>query len=477
MKYRTEKDLLGEKLIPEEALYGIHTARAHENFPVSGYRQEPVFIKAFGYVKKACILTNMELGYLGGDFCGYILQAVDELIDSQLDEHIIVDALQGGAGTSTNMNVNEVIANRALELAGRKKGEYDLIHPLKHINMHQSTNDVFPTAMKVAALILLNDAETAVTELQAELQKKEHEFAHILKTGRTELQDAVPVTMGRVFSAFAEAVSRDRWRIFKSRERIRVINLGGTMIGTGISAPRDYIFLATETLRDLTGFNLSRGENLIDSTQNHDPFVEVSGIMKAHAVTIRKMANDLRLLSAGPHSGYGEIQLEPLQAGSSIMPGKVNPVIPEMLEQCAVKIFANDQIVTETASRGELELNAFLPLLNMAFLESLRLIINMDTLLLDKCLSTIKVNEEQCDRHVRSGFGALVGLLPRFGYDTVQEIASRAAQSHRPPSEIIKEMGLMTDAEIDQFLSPHNFSQLGYDPPEKKGDSGYADNS
>ncbi|MCD6459947.1 aspartate ammonia-lyase [bacterium] len=466
MNYRIEKDLLGERKIPNTLYYGIHTLRAMENFPLTSYKIDPAFIKSFGLVKKACILTNAELGYLKKTLVSPLVTAVEELIENKLDDHIVVDPLQGGAGTSTNMNINEVIANRALETAGRKKGDYEYIHPINHVNLHQSTNDVYPTAMKTAALMLLIDAETAIAELQNAFQEKEKEFAHILKTGRTQLQDAVPLTLGRTFSAFADAVARDRWRIFKCRERLRVVNLGGTMIGTGITAPRDYIFTAADTLRNITGLNISRGENLIDATQNNDPFVEVSGILKAHAVNLRKIANDLRLLSSGPKTGIGEIRLFPLQAGSSIMPGKVNPVIAEMIEQCAVKIFANDLIITETASRGELELNAFLPLLNFALMESLRLCINGNNIFREKCISRIKADETQCRRNVNNSLGFLTGLLPKLGYGKVQEIAEQSYKTGKTPSDIIIENQIMTAGEVKKLVTPENFSKLGFDPEE-----------
>lgn len=472
MTDRLEKDLLGELPVPADAYYGIHTVRAMANFAVTGYRFDRVFISAFGLVKKACAMTNRRLGYLDDERAGYILQATEELIANRFDDQIVLDPLQGGAGTSTNMNINEVIANRALELAGRQKGDYGYIHPLRHINLHQSTNDVFPTAIKVAALLLINEAEPAVAELQNELQQCEHRFAHILRCARTELQDAVPMSMGRTFSAYADAVSRDRWRIFKCRERLRVVNLGGTMIGTGIAAPRDYIFMVCDTLRSITGLNVSRSENLIDATQNHDSFVEVSGILKAYAVTLRKLAADLRLLSSGPNTGIGELRLEPLQAGSSVMPGKVNPVVPEMIEQCAVKLFANDMIITETASQGQLELNAFLPLLGFALVESLRIIINATNLLREKCIMTLAADEQVCRSYVDTSFGMLTGLVPRFGYETVEQIAKQAIQNGKPPADIIKEQGLMTPQELEKYLTPEQFSQLGFTPPKQTGDNG-----
>jgi len=468
MDYRIEKDLLGERKIISSAYYGIHTLRAKENFPVTNYKTDPVFIKAMGLVKKACLLTNAELGYIGEPLLSPLLTAVEEFSLNQFDDYIIVDPLQGGAGTSMNMNVNEVIANRALEIAGKQKGDYGFIDPIKHVNMHQSTNDVYPTAMKTAALMLLAEAEESIAQLQNILQEKEKEFGHILKTGRTQLQDAVPLTLGRTFSAFADAIGRDRWRIFKCKERLRVVNLGGTMLGTGITAPRDYIFMVCDSLRNITGLNISRGDNLIDATQNNDAFVEVSGIIKAHAVNLRKIANDLRLLSSGPQTGIGEILLEPLQAGSSIMPGKVNPVIPEMIEQCAVKIFANDLIITETASRGELELNAFLPLMNFALIESLRLCVNSDNIFREKCIATIKADETVCRQHVETSLGFLTGLLPRLGYNKVQEIAEQSYRTGKKPADIILENKIMTANEVEKLVTPENFSKLGFSPDEYK---------
>ncbi len=468
MSFRIEKDFLGEKKIPQNVYYGIHTQRAVENFPVSGYKTEPVFIKALGLVKKASALTNKELGYLKDDVSGAILQSIDELIENQHDDQMVVDPLQGGAGTSANMNINEVIANRALELLGKEKGDYSYVSPLEHVNMHQSTNDVYPTAMKVAAIMLLKDLEAEIIELQVVLQEKEKEFDDVLKVGRTEMQDAVPLTLGKTFSAFADAIGRDRWRIFKCCERLRVVNLGGTMIGTGIAAPRDYIFMVTDKLREITRLNLSRGENLIDATQNHDVFVEVSGIMKAHAVTLRKIASDLRILSSGPRTGFGEINLKPLQAGSSIMPGKINPVIPEMMEQCVLKVIANDFIITESASRGELELNAFLPVLNFALLESLSILIKSVGIFTRKCIKHITSQKEVCRQNVENSFGVLTALLPVLGYEKVQEVAGRADKSGRPPIEIILESGLMSREDLDKILTPENFSKLGFDPPRKK---------
>ncbi len=364
LKTRVEKDLLGEKQIPENALWGIHTARAIENFPVSERKIHPELIKAYGEVKLACAQINNQLGFWKlTEKAEAIEKACFELSQGLLNEHILVDALQGGAGTSTNMNVNEVIANRALQIFGKPPGKYDIISPLDDINLHQSTNDTYPTALKVAAIRLLRKLEQSVLDLQEAFQEKEMEFAHIVKIGRTQLQDAVLTTLGREMSAYAEAFNRDRWRIYKCEERLRVVNLGGTAIGTGLGAPKQFIFRVVDRLRENTNIGLARSENLIDGTQNVDVFVEVSGIIKACATNLFKISNDLRLLSSGPDAGIGEINLPEKQAGSSIMPGKINPVIPEAVAQAAILAMGNDQIIAQSCSSGNLELNQFMPLI------------------------------------------------------------------------------------------------------------------
>ncbi|MFA6716333.1 MAG: lyase family protein, partial [Victivallaceae bacterium] len=340
MQYRIEHDMLGEKNIPADAYYGIHSLRAAENFPLSGRPVRPELIRALALVKKACCQANAELGFLDENIAVAVSSACDEIRAGNFDGQFITDALQGGAGTSTNMNINEVIANRALELSGAAKGDYDKINPLDHVNLHQSTNDVYPTALKVAAALQLRELSERLAILQSSFQEKEKEFGSIVKIGRTETQDAVPMTLGAEFSAFAEAFARDRWRTFKAEERIRTVNLGGTAVGTGLTAPKRYIFLVIEKLRELSHLGLSRGENCVDQTANQDAFVEVSATLKACAVNFRKIACDLRQLHM-----IGEIRLQAVQAGSSIMPGKVNPVIPESIIQGAMSVFACDRLV------------------------------------------------------------------------------------------------------------------------------------
>ena len=366
---RRETDLLGTRDVPADALWGIHTLRAMENFPLANRPVHRRLVHAYGAVKLAAARTNHELGRWDDATSAAIEAACREMIDGQLDQHVVVDALQGGAGTSTNMNVNEVLANRALQLLGRPLGDYDTLNPHDDLNLHQSTNDTYPTALRVAAIFALHDLERKAVALMEAFQEKEKQLADVVKIGRTELQDAVLVTLGREMAAYAEAIARDRWRIYKCEERLRVVNLGGTAIGTGLGAPRQYIFRVVEHLRQITGLGLARAENLVEATQNADAFVEVSGILRTLAANLLKIANDLRLLSSGPHAGLGEIRLPARQAGSSIMPGKVNPVIPEAVAQAAIAVMGHDQMILQAVGGGNLELSQFLPLVADSLLD------------------------------------------------------------------------------------------------------------
>lgn len=460
-EYRIEKDLLGEREVPADALYGIHSLRGMENFPLSLRPVNPALIRAFGAVKLACARTNHELGWWEEPTFSAIETACGEMMEGLLDGYIVVDALQGGAGTSTNMNVNEVLANRALVLLGRKPGDYGAVSPLDDINLHQSTNDTYPTALKVAAIQRLRELEREVVALQEEFQEKEKAFAHIVKVGRTQLQDAVLVTMGREMSAYAEAFNRDRWRIYKCEERLRVVNLGGTAVGTGLAAPRQYIFKVTEHLRGITGLGLARAENLIEATQNNDVFVEVSGILKACASNLLKVSSDLRLLSSGPDAGIGELRLPPRQAGSSIMPGKVNPVIPEAVSQAAMAVMAHDQSITLAASLGNLELNAFLPLIADSLLGSLDLLTNACSILRRLCVSGLDADEERCRSHVEGATATLTALVDRIGYLAAQEIAAEAGESGRSIRQVVVERGLITEEDFEDIVSAESVTRLG----------------
>lgn len=460
-QYRIEKDLLGEREVPADALYGIHTVRGVENFPLTLRPINPALIRAFGAVKLACARTNHELGWWDDAKFFAIETACGEMMEGKLDGHIVVDALQGGAGTSTNMNVNEVLANRALVLLGEKPGDYAIVSPLEDINLHQSTNDTYPTALKVAAIQRLRDLEREVVALLEEFQNKEKSFAHIVKVGRTQLQDAVLVTLGREMSAYAEAFGRDRWRIYKCEERLRVLNLGGTAVGTGLAAPRQYIFRVTEHLRSITGLGLARAENLVEATQNTDVYVEVSGILKACASNLLKIAGDLRLLSSGPDAGIGEIRLPPRQAGSSIMPGKVNPVIPEAVSQAAMAVMANDQAITIASSLGNLELNAFLPLIADSFLGSLDLLTNACSIFRRLCVTGLEANQERCRRHVDGATATLTALVDRIGYASAQEIAEEAKATGRGVRHVVIERGLLTAEDFDEMVSAESVTRLG----------------
>nr|WP_048817777.1 aspartate ammonia-lyase [Desulforamulus hydrothermalis] len=461
MQYRIEQDLIGPKEIPAAAYYGIHTARAAENFNVSGQRVHPELIKAMAVVKQAAAETNIALGLLEPNLGSAVFQAAAEVAEGKLADQFIVDALQGGAGTSTNMNVNEVIANRAIEILGGRKGDYSLVHPVNHVNMSQSTNDVYPTALRIAAIRLLARLSQACANLQGALQAKEAEFAGVLKVGRTQLQDAVPITLGQEFAAWAEAIARDRWRLYKVEERLRQVNLGGTAVGTGLNAERKYIYSVIERLRALTGLGLARNENMIDGTQNADVFVEVAGLVKANAASLVKIAGDLRLLASGPRAGLGEIRLPDLQAGSSIMPGKVNPVLPEMITQVAYQAMAQDLAITLAVQAGQLELNAFLPLVAANLLPALETLSKAINLLAERCIKGIQAVPEKCLAHLHNSVGVITALMPLVGYDTASELAKAALRSGRPVRDVILQAGLFTEAELDQLLRPEEVTRPG----------------
>jgi len=411
---RTEHDLLGTREIPDNVYWGIHTLRALENFKLFSQPVNIRIVRAVAVVKKACAQTNSEIAFLDKKIANAVETCCDEITSSIHDKEFPVTALQGGAGTSTNMNVNEVIANRALELMGYPRSDYEHCHPIEHVNMHQSTNDVYPTAVKIASIEAVRELSHAAELLQGALQRKEKEFSGVLTIGRTEMQDAVPVTIGAEFSSFADAIARDRWRTFKCEERLRVVNIGGTAVGTGLTAPRNYIFLVIEKLRQLTGYGLTRGENLMDQTANADAFVEVSGILSAHASNIMKICNDLRMLHF-----TGEVKLPPVQAGSSIMPGKVNPVIMEAAISASIKVNANHQIVAQCAGAGSLQINEFLPLLAHSLIESMEILANIDTMLAAH-IDKIVVNEALCEKYARGSVTLITAFLPHIGYEKAE---------------------------------------------------------
>jgi len=461
-KYRTETDLLGTMEISTDALWGIHTARALENFHLSGRVVHQELVKAFGAVKLACLQTNRKLGYFPDNLKANALeQSCTEMAEGLLTTYIVVDSLQGGAGTSTNMNVNEVIANRALEILGKEKGNYTYISPLDDVNLHQSTNDTFPTSLKVAAIRMIRQLEQSVLALQEAFQGKEKEFAHVVKIGRTQLQDAVLTTLGREMGAYAEAFNRDRWRISKCEERLRVVNLGGTAIGTGLGAPRKFIFEVVDKLRENTGLGLARAENLVDNTQNADVFVEVSGMLKACAVSLLKVSNDIRLMASGPNAGFAEIILPPKQAGSSIMPGKVNPVIPEAVSQAAILVMGHDIIIAQAAASGNLELNQLMPLIAHSLTESISLLINACNMFCLHCIKDLKANEEQCRKNTLNSTAMITALIPVIGYDKASEMVKKANESHLTIWETILNLGVMSESDLKESISPEAVCRLG----------------
>ncbi len=459
---RKEEDTLGEKYISKGSFWGINTERAIENFAVSNLRFPGVFYKSMAEVKLASAMTNYRLGFLDEEKYEAISYACLEIIEGRYKEQFTLDALQGGAGTSLNMNMNEVIANLAIKYLSEKQGDYSIVNPLHDVNMHQSTNDVFPTATKIALLYMLKELELSTGKLQEVLQEKEQEFHHIVKLGRTQLQDAVPMTLGQEFSAYSEALARDRWRVFKCRERIKVLNLGGTAIGTGLGAPREYIFKVVETLKEITGLTIARSENPIETTQNLDAFVEVSGMLKALAVNLMKIANDLRIMASGPKGGLGELELPPRQAGSSIMPTKVNPVIPEMVVQVSLKVMGNDSIISTAAALGNLELNHLLPLITYSILESAEILNNCCNIFSDYCISGIKANAINCENHLRNGSIMATILVPELGYKKVEELLIESKKRSIDFTELIIEKNILTQDELDKLFEPGRMYKLGF---------------
>lgn len=464
---RTEHDALGSLELTTDCPHGIHTARALANFDVAGQPVAASLGHAYGSVKLACVRAARRTGRWQDDArkADAIEQACGELAAGDLDALIVVDALQGGAGTSLNMNVNEVLANRALVLLGLPAGRYDHVSPHDDLNAFQSTNDTFPTALRVAAIRDLRLLEGELVALQEAFQRKEREFAGIVKVARTELRDAVLITLGRGMGAYAEAIGRDRWRLYKCEERLRVVNLGGTAVGTGLGAPREYIFRVVDELRALTGVGLSRAENLVEATQNADVFVEVSGLLKTCATNLVKICGDLRLLASGPDAGLGEIELPPRQEGSSLMPGKVNPVIPEAVSQAAMLVIGNDAAITWAVASGNLELNAFLPLVAHALLGSIGLLTRASRALRERCVDGIAADSARCRIHVESATVLATALLPRLGHVRATELATEARATGRSVRDLCLAKGWLTAEEIDALITPEAICRLGTPPP------------
>lgn len=460
---RVEKDMLGEVSLPDDCLYGIETARAVRNFTVSGRPVHWEIIEAMTLVKKAAALANRDTRLLSPEKADAITAACDDILAHRADDAFITDALQGGAGTSVNMNVDEVIANLGLRHMGHTCGEYQYLHPLDDVNKSQSTNDVYPTALRIAAIRLVRQLSDACSRLQESLQKKETEYERISKIGRTELMDAVPVTLGSEFGAYAQAIARDRWRIYKVEERLRQTNLGGTAVGTGSNASRKYMYKVTEYLRDLTGLGLARAEYPMDLTQNNDVFVEVSGLLKALAVNLMKISTDLRWMNSGPYGGLGEIHLKALQEGSTIMPGKVNPVIPEMVSQAAMQAMANDSAIAMCAAGGNFELNAFMPLIADNLISSLKLLTGAVDALRGKCIDVMEADEEGCRRHLDSALVIATAFAPYIGYDKAAELASRCGNDRNRFCREILEQNLMSEEDLQKVLEKNKWHRKNSD--------------
>jgi aspartate ammonia-lyase len=460
---RIEKDSLGEMEIPDEALFGIHSLRSLNNFAKSGERINPNMIKAFFQVKLAAAETNYKCGLLFKEKYDAIEEAIheliletDECIKGNFDsiyEKIIVDPYQGGAGTSLNMNVNEVIANTALKIMGKEYGNYSSIDPLDDVNLSQSTNDTFPTALRIASIILLRELADSFAKLQNEFQKKENEFKSILKLGRTQFQDAVPITLGQEFGAYAQALARDRWRLYNAEERLRSVNLGGTAVGNSVSATNEYVLNVNSILKKITKLPIAKGEDLIDATQNLDVFVEVHGLVKAGATSIIKICNDLRFLSSGPNGGISEINLPPKQSGSSIMPGKVNPVILENAIQIAELVKGNDVIISNLVSLGNLELNAFGPLIAHTFLKSLTMLRDSNLNMAEKCINGITANVERCKMNLINSSAIAASLISTFGYETIQELVKYAYENKIPFIKALMKSKLLDEGELFNIIS------------------------
>ncbi len=459
--FRTEHDLLGERRVPAEAYYGIHTLRALENFPITGtgISAYPNLVRALACVKQACAQANHTLGLLDDRKMTALVTACEELRAGKLHEQFVVDVIQGGAGTSTNMNANEVIANRALEILGLERGNYAEIHPLEHVNMSQSTNDVYPTAVKLALRFEIETLVAAMGILRADFEQKAAEFADLLKMGRTQLQEAVPMTLGQEFSTYAVMLDEDQQRLREASLLIQEINLGATAIGTGINAPPEYAALACQALTAISGFQFVTAGNLVEATQDAGAFVQLSGVLKRIAVKLSKTCNDLRLLSSGPRAGLGEINLPAVQAGSSIMPGKVNPVIPEVVNQIAFEVIGNDITVSFAAEAGQLQLNAFEPIIAHNLLNSIIYLRQGCLTLAERCVRGITANREHLQHTVENSIGIVTALNPYIGYENATAVAKEAHATGKSVREVVLARKLLTEAQLQELLRPETLTQ------------------
>ncbi|WP_159708314.1 aspartate ammonia-lyase [Arthrobacter sp. 18067] len=459
---RSEHDLLGDRDVPADAYWGVHTLRAIENFPITG---QPLstnkhLVRGLAAVKQAAARTNHELGLLDAERADAIEQACQDIMDGMLHEQFMVDVIQGGAGTSSNMNANEVIANRALEILGHPKGDYSKLHPNDHVNLSQSTNDVYPTAVNLATIFSVKELLLALEELEVAFAEKGREFRTVVKMGRTQLQDAVPMTLGQEFGGYAVTIGEDRARLDESHMLIHEINLGATAIGTGLNAPVGYAEAACRHLAEITGLPLLTAADLIEATQDVGAFVHLSGVLKRVAVKLSKICNDLRLLSSGPRAGLGEINLPAVQSGSSIMPGKINPVIPEVVSQVAYEVIGNDVTVTMAAEAGQLQLNAFEPIIVHSLHKSISHLEAACRTLTARCIRGITANTERLRLTVEQSIGLVTALNPHIGYASATAIAQEALATGKGVAELVLEHGLLTAAQLEELLSPERLANL-----------------
>lgn len=461
MGFRTESDSIGTKEVPKTAYYGVQTLRAAENFNITDLKLHMEFVNSLAQIKKASAIANREVGLLDRNIENAIVKACDEILDGSLHDQFIVDPIQGGAGTSANMNANEVIANRAIEILGGEKGNYDIVHPNDHVNMGQSTNDVIPTAGKITALKLLPKALMQLSRLNDALEAKAKEYDNVIKMGRTQMQDAVPIRLGQEFKAYSTVVKRDIARLTKVTEELMVVNMGGTAIGTGINADEEYLNRIVPALCSVTALDLRQAEDLIDATQNVDCFAAVSSALKTCAISLSKMSNDLRLMSSGPRTGFEEINLPPKQNGSSIMPGKVNPVIPEVMSQVAFNIIGNDMTITMAAEAGQLELNAFEPVIFYKLFQSIETLANGVNTLVDNCIVGITANEERCKELVDNSVGIITAICPHVGYKKAANIAKAAIKTGEPVRKLLIQEGLLKESDLNEILDPVGMTEPG----------------
>lgn len=456
---RLESDSIGEMEVPGEAYYGVQALRANENFPITGNSLNPDFIKNMARIKRAAAITNMRAGRLKPEIANAIESACNEVVCGMFATEFIVDGIQGGAGTSANMNMNEVIANRAIEMLCGKKGDYSIVHPNDHVNMAQSTNDVIPTAGKLTVLDLLKKLEKSLKKLDSALYKKADEFDGVIKIGRTQLEDAVPMRLGQSFHAYATMIERDIDRIAKAKKEMYTVNMGATAIGTGINTSEYYFDHIVPTLAKVSGYPLVQADDLFDATENLDGFVRVSSCLKACAVNLSKMCNDLRILASGPKAGFGEITLPAMQNGSSIMPGKVNPVIPEVVSQVAFHIIGHDVTITMAAEAGQMELNAFEPVVFYNLFDSITTLTHAVDTLTDNCIIGITANEERCQKLLDASVGITTALCPYIGYKKAASLAKESLRTGVPVKKLVLKHGLMKEKQLDIVLDPYAMTE------------------